>query len=139
MKFELPDDAPEDLRLQQAIPAVLVADAMRNGKDIEVKNAVISGDLILVADAVTGRVSIKKTKFLGSVDWTYSGVGTNQSAIALSHDGTVFVAEASQTRDLIALSPTGEELWRYNHNAAVKTAPIVDGRGTRPKSGIPCS
>ena len=72
MKFELPDDASDELKDQNALFAEQIAQAMREGEDIEIKNAIIAGDFILNADRITGRFTIKSSKFTGRVDWSYS-------------------------------------------------------------------
>ena len=72
MKFELPDDASQDLKHQQILSADDVVQAMKVGEDIQIKNAVIDGTFVLNAERITGKVSIQSTRFLGRVDWSYS-------------------------------------------------------------------
>ena len=72
MKFEFPDSASYELREQNALSSEKVAKAMRDGEDVEIKNAVITGDLILNAERVAGRITIQRTTFLGRVDWSHT-------------------------------------------------------------------
>jgi len=66
----------------------------------------------------------------GEVIWTFEDVVTNVGAIAIGHDGAVYIAEATSTGDLIAVSVDGQELWRYDVDQQVVIPPIVAGDGT---------
>jgi len=66
----------------------------------------------------------------GETIWTFDGVGSNSSAIAIGHDGTIYIAENGGMTRLVAVTPEGEELWTYEETGQVIKPPIVDGDGT---------
>jgi len=66
----------------------------------------------------------------GEEIWSLRGLSSNSSAIAIGHDGTIYIAEnGPSNEELIAVSPEGEELWRYLVDEPVLRPPIIDGAG----------
>ena len=68
-------------------------------------------------------------RLTGEEIWSHPTGETLTGAVAVGHDGTIYVPTACCDHVLIAVSPDGEELWRYPVGLMTKFAPIVDGDG----------
>lgn len=66
----------------------------------------------------------------GSLIWRFWGERINRNAVALGHDGTVYLGTNNDTR-LYAITPDGVEIWRYFLHAGfnIDQPPIIDGNG----------
>lgn len=94
--------------------APVVVDAGENGRVYTAS----SGGFLYALDRLTGQKI-----------WSYRSGQTVSGAVAVGHDGTIYLATSCCDHVLIAVSPDGEELWRYEIGLQTKFAPIVDGDG----------
>ncbi len=72
LQYILPDDWDEAEKEKNPISAKEVVEAIKGGKRVEIKNAVIEGDFILKSANVEGEITIQQTKIKGHVDWSYA-------------------------------------------------------------------
>jgi outer membrane protein assembly factor BamB len=64
----------------------------------------------------------------GAEYWRFDCEWLNRGATCIGHDGTIYT---NGEKKLFAISPDGEEIWRYSlGNAYIHNAGIVDGDGT---------
>jgi outer membrane protein assembly factor BamB len=68
-------------------------------------------------------------RLTGEEIWSHPTGETLTGAVAVGHDGTIYVPTACCDRVLIAVSASGDELWRHELGGGVKFAPIIDGEG----------
>ena len=68
----------------------------------------------------------------GKMNWLFQGESSNDGAVAVGHDGTIYTVTSGGFGRLYAISPVdGKELWRWiAPGGEMFSAPIVDGRGT---------
>ena len=72
LRYILPDDWSEEKKEANPITAEEVVEAIKDGKKVEIINAVIEGPLILKSVNVEGEVTIQRTKIRGPIDWSYA-------------------------------------------------------------------
>ena len=72
LKYILPDDWSEEKKEANPIAAKKVVEAINDGKNVEIINAVIDGPLKLKSLNVEGEVTIQRTKIRGPIDWSYA-------------------------------------------------------------------
>jgi uncharacterized protein YjbI with pentapeptide repeats len=72
LRYILPDDYSEAEKEAQPIDAEEIVEAIKDGKAVEIINAVIEGHFILNSVNVKSNVTIQRTKIRGSVDWSYA-------------------------------------------------------------------
>ncbi len=65
----------------------------------------------------------------GEEIWSFWCEQINRGSVAIGHDGTIYTATSGGVGILFALSPDGDELWRYELPGLVSNAPIVAGDG----------
>lgn len=66
----------------------------------------------------------------GELIWQFWAEQWNRGIVAIGHDGTIYTATTGNVGILFAVSPGGQELWRYDLPGLVFNAPIVGGDGT---------
>ena len=66
----------------------------------------------------------------GTEIWSFWCEQINRGSVAIGHDGTIYTATTGNVGILFAVSPNGQELWRYELPGLVSNAPIVAGDGT---------
>jgi uncharacterized protein YjbI with pentapeptide repeats len=71
-KSVLPDDCSDEDKERHSIEAKKVVNALKSGKDVEIRNAVIEGDFILESEIIKGTVTIERTNFRDPVDCSYT-------------------------------------------------------------------
>jgi len=72
LKYILPDTWSDAKKEANPIAAERVVEAIKDGKKVEIKNAVIDGPFILKSVNVEGEVTIQRTKIRGPIDWSYA-------------------------------------------------------------------
>ena len=82
LRYILPDDCNDEDKEANAIAAEEVVEAIKDGKVVEIINAVIEGTLMLKSVIVEGEVTIEWTKVKGSVDCSYA---TFRQVLSLKH------------------------------------------------------
>jgi hypothetical protein len=69
-EFHLPDNWSEDQKRAHSLPADQVAEAARAGKDLDIRNAIITGRLNLRYAEVAGEVSLRNCTLKGDADFS---------------------------------------------------------------------
>lgn len=72
LRYVLPDDCSDEYKEANAIAAKEVIEAIKDGKDVEIKNVVIEGLLILKSKIIDSEITIERTKIKGQVDYSYA-------------------------------------------------------------------
>ncbi|HHT9124822.1 MAG TPA: pentapeptide repeat-containing protein [Candidatus Brocadiia bacterium] len=114
LKYVLPDDYSEKDREKYPISAQEVVEALKAGKTVEIRNAVIEGDFNLESVVVEGKVTIEGTMFKGLVDCSYA---TFKQVLRLN--GSTFEGDAN-------FSAATAEKDIFLNNATFKAANFVD-------------
>jgi len=105
LKYKLPDTWSKAKKENNPITAEDVVEAIKDGKDVEIKNAVIEGPFILKSVNVEGEVTIQRTTIRGPIDWSYatfkrvlnlknSIFETDATFIAVTVEKDIFLDEA---------------------------------------------
>ncbi len=71
-KYVLRDDSSEEERKGNPIAAQEVVNAIKAGKSVEIKNAVIEGALDLESEVIEGKITVQRTQIKGPVDCSYA-------------------------------------------------------------------
>ncbi len=66
----------------------------------------------------------------GSLLWRFYSEQSNRGSLALGHDGIIYTATSGNIGWLFAISPAGQEVWRFRTNGLVLNSPIVAGDET---------
>jgi hypothetical protein len=72
LRYVLPDNWSETEKEAKPIAAKEIIEAIKNGKKVEIINAVIDGQFILRDINVESEITIERTKIKDIVDWSYS-------------------------------------------------------------------
>ncbi len=72
LRYVLPDNWSETEKEAKPIIAKEIIEAIKNGKKIEIINAVINGQFILRDINVESEITIERTKIKEIIDWSYS-------------------------------------------------------------------
>lgn len=72
LRYICPDYWSDQKKVANPIDAEEIVEAIKDGKEVEIINAVIEGPFILRSVNVESEVSIQRTKIRGSLDWSYS-------------------------------------------------------------------
>jgi len=72
LSYVLPDDCSEAEQEANPITAEEVVEAIKGGKAVEIKNALIEGVFNLKSVLVEGEITLERTKIRGAVDWSYA-------------------------------------------------------------------
>ena len=90
LRYIYPDDWTDDKKEGHPIDVEEIIEAIKDGKKVEIINAVIEGDFILKSVNVEGEITIQGTKIKGSLDWSYS---TFKRVVNLKH--SIFETDAT--------------------------------------------
>jgi hypothetical protein len=72
LKYVCPDNWSDQKKEANPIDAEEIVEAIKDGKEVEIINAVIEGSFILRSLNVESEVSIQRTKIKGPLDWSYA-------------------------------------------------------------------
>ncbi|MCK4937787.1 MAG: pentapeptide repeat-containing protein [Methanosarcinales archaeon] len=72
LRYICPDDWSEQKKVANPIDAEEIVEAIKDGKTVEIINAMIEGPFILKYINAEGKITIQRTKFRGQVDWSYA-------------------------------------------------------------------
>ncbi len=106
LRYVLPDDCNDEYKEANAIAAKEVIEAIKDGKDVEIKNVVIEGLLILKSKSIDSEITIERTKIKGHVDYSYvtfkqvlsfknSAFETDANFIAATAEKDIFLDETT--------------------------------------------
>ncbi len=72
LEYIYPDDWSAEKKEERPIDAEEIVEAIKNGKVVEIINAVIEGPFILKYTNVEENITIQRTMIRGQVDWSYA-------------------------------------------------------------------
>jgi len=72
LKYICPDNWSAEKKEERPIDAEEIVEAIKDGKKVEIINAVIKGAFILKSVNVEGEITIQRTTIKGPLDWSYS-------------------------------------------------------------------
>ncbi|KKG17064.1 hypothetical protein EO98_18460 [Methanosarcina sp. 2.H.T.1A.6] len=90
LRYIYPDDWDYKKKEENPIDAEEIVEAIKNGKEVEIINAVIEGPFILKSVNVESKVSIQQTKIRGPLDCSYSTFKK-----VLSFENSIFETDAT--------------------------------------------
>jgi len=90
LRYICPDNWSDQKKVANPIDAEEIVEAIKDGKVVEIINAVIEGPFILKSVNVESEVSIQRTKIRGPLDWSYATFKR-----VLNFENSIFEADAT--------------------------------------------
>ncbi len=99
-RYVVPDEYSQEEKEAYPIPAEEIITAIKDGKAIEIINAVIEGSFILKSINIEREIAIQRTKIKGPVDWSYAAFKQILDLKGSIFEADVILTGASSEKDI---------------------------------------